>query len=481
MNSQSVRRLGSQHSGLPANDDSAHSSTSSASGMNNSHRSSTKRSRKAKPKKKSTSSVISWVLSGALAFSLFQTFTYQPPSHLDGIDTEHGVHHPHQLLLESSKLSIPQQQQQQQQSNNMLQKYQPLDAPHVTLPHEELFTNNTRTLMQVLKEAGVVDTLTREELDAVPQLERVWNQLYSPRSPRSTGATNATTSASTGPLIYGLETCEAYRQMVPLNERYTAPAGMFNTGTNNLQTSLQKNIKDIRSYYQVPWGKHRMEARRLHHVAPGAEKFVHEKCLPIVIVRDPYHWMQSMCKSPYAAHWRHGPHRCPNLVPSKRDNEKWDNIVFDQKELHTKDATTRNDDEGDSVTPFQVKITFDKDDIEYFDSLIDLWNEWYRPYWKNKDGYPRIIVRFEDMLMHAPVVMDQIAKCVGVELGAKEYKYQTDSAKGHGSHTTFLKAIMKSADGEMRSKGLTLKDKIYAAQHLDTEMMEAFQYQTVVE
>jgi hypothetical protein len=37
-----------------------------------------------------------------------------------------------------------------------------------------------------------------------------------------------------------------------------------------------------------------MPYRRLKHVAPGMEKRDQSKCLPVVIVRDPYQWMQSM-------------------------------------------------------------------------------------------------------------------------------------------------------------------------------------------
>lgn len=165
------------------------------------------------------------------------------------------------------------------------------------------------------------------------------------------------------------------------------------------------------------------------------------------------------------------------MVASDKDREKWNQIIFDEDELHKKDSTTEDD---ASVVPFQVKIIFDSDDVEFFDSLVDVWNEWYRPYWENKVGYPRLIIRFEDMLLHAPIIMEKLSQCLGVARKS-QYVYQTSSAKAHGSHTNFLKAIMKTADAEKRKKQLSLKDKIYAAQHLDLDMMEAFQYRRIEE
>lgn len=50
------------------------------------------------------------------------------------------------------------------------------------------------------------------------------------------------------PIIYGLETCEPYREMVKPEDRMIGPAGMFNTGTNLLYELLKANceIKEAR-------------------------------------------------------------------------------------------------------------------------------------------------------------------------------------------------------------------------------------------
>ena len=50
----------------------------------------------------------------------------------------------------------------------------------------------------------------------------------------------------------------------------------------------------ISSRVMFKTGKHRMPYQRLKHVAPGMDKKNQSEILPIVIVRDPYNWMQSM-------------------------------------------------------------------------------------------------------------------------------------------------------------------------------------------
>jgi hypothetical protein len=126
-----------------------------------------------------------------------------------------------------------------------------------------------------------------------------------------------------------------------------------------------------------------------------------------------------------------------------------------------------------------VKITFDKQNIVHWDSLVDLWNDWYRQYLQA--DYPRLIIRFEDLLFQAPAVMKQISDCMGVDFDATKFRYQTARAKGHGSGTDFLHAIIKSGNETARKKGMTQEDLKFAAQHLDADLMRIFQYQTPFE
>ena len=130
------------------------------------------------------------------------------------------------------------------------------------------------------------------------------------------------------------------------------------------------------------------------------------------------------------------------------------------------------------ATSFRVKVIFNKDnDIEYFDSLIHLWTQWYGLYYDAT--YPRLIIRFEDMLLKAPEVLAKIAECVGGEV-RDPIQYQRGAAKAHGSHTDFLKAILKSADAEKRGHMLEQRDKDYALAHLEKRLMDAFEYKLTV-
>ncbi len=105
---------------------------------------------------------------------------------------------------------------------------------------------------------------------------------------------------------------------------------------------------------------------------------------------------------------------------------------------------------------------------------MDLYSDYYRQYLEA--DYPRLIVRFEDMLLQPRRVLAQVAECVGTTV-AKQWKYQTESSKGHGSHTTFAAAITKTGDAQRRVAGMTEEDLAYATEHLDSEVMERFQYQ----
>jgi hypothetical protein len=126
-----------------------------------------------------------------------------------------------------------------------------------------------------------------------------------------------------------------------------------------------------------------------------------------------------------------------------------------------------------------VTIKFDRESKFHWDSLVDLWNDWYRQYLVA--DYPRLMVRFEDLLFQAPAVMKQISDCMGVDFDATNFRYQTNKAKLHGSGTDFLHAIIKSGNETARKKGMTEQDLKFAGQHLDADLMRLFQYQTPAE
>jgi hypothetical protein len=172
-------------------------------------------------------------------------------------------------------------------------------------------------------------------------------------------------------VIVGKEDCDAYRQQVPLAQRQLGVAGMFNTGTNLLEAQLRKNVHlPKESLWQVPWGKHRMADVKMKHTAADMEQYNKTNVLPIVMIRDPFAWLQSMCASPYAASWRHNANHCPNLVPDESARKMYKNVN----------------------KAFQVHVVFDKQSQRQFDSLVHLWSEWYNQYLHV--DYPILISKF---------------------------------------------------------------------------------------
>lgn len=124
-----------------------------------------------------------------------------------------------------------------------------------------------------------------------------------------------------------------------------------------------------------------------------------------------------------------------------------------------------------------VKIVFEKDSVRHWDSLVHLWNDWYRQYLEA--DYPRLIVRFEDLLLQAPAVMQQISECIGSKpVSPGNFRYQTGKAKNHGSGVDLLHAVMKTGNITARLQGLTDADLAFAAERLDKDLMRIFQYET---
>jgi hypothetical protein len=144
---------------------------------------------------------------------------------------------------------------------------------------------------------------------------------------------------------------------------------------------------------------------------------------------------------------------CPNLVPSDEDRKRFPEL--------------RN------LSAVPVKVIFDAEQKFYWDSLVHLWNDWYLRY-LNAD-YPRLIVRFEDTLIHAPKILEMIANCTGVTV-AETLSYQTNKAKGHGSGSNFLSAIIKTGNETKRVTTMTPEDLTFAKNKLDKTLMRLFQY-----
>jgi hypothetical protein len=309
---------------------------------------------------------------------------------------------------------------------------------------------NRKPLMDLLEKAGDLK-VDLEVLRALPTWETV-TKLYGDK-----------------PVILGQETCQQFRDNVPVEHRYAGVAGQMNTGTNALAKLLRNNLNVPENtaesegiLWTVPWYKHSWVDLwgRYRYQGPQNHSFV----LPVVLVRDPYFWMNSMCQSPYTMRWKREPTHCPNLVPQ----DKGDFV-----------------DESDGVA---VDIKWGMNYRRKWYSLADVWNSWYREYFEATNIMPRLMIRFEDLLFHPEEVVEAVRECVGAEYKHAEFQYQAGPAKTHPYFSQFKKnpSSMISAwvkygqNRERAMRNMTTADRMYAAKYLDEDLMRQFHYQPPV-
>ncbi|KAL7530900.1 hypothetical protein ACHAXR_003739 [Thalassiosira sp. AJA248-18] len=268
------------------------------------------------------------------------------------------------------------------------------------------------------------------------------------------------------PIIYGLETCEPYRQSVKPEDRMTGPAGIFNTGTN-LYFELMKNNCMIKEAalssthrepkrngmrWQAPWGKHNPpSSHRFKNVAKmWGEGINHTAFFPVVTIKDPYGWMGSQCRHRYATFWEHGEGNCPNLIKKK---------ILDRD------------------VPEEVMVKFAKGYVNY-DSLIDFWNTWYEEY--EAQTFPMLHTRFEDLLFHGEEVTKIACECVGGvftdKFSNKEGSAKENGMAIHKGANGLVKALIQYGDPSNRLKGLTDRDRWFASKSLNADLMRKYGY-----
>lgn len=267
------------------------------------------------------------------------------------------------------------------------------------------------------------------------------------------------------PVILGLERCEEFRKNVKPEDAFVGPAGMFNTGTNLLTSLLRQNChipEKVEMYGkasigmrgQAPWGKHSPATWRHHHVAMDQSTVNQTNFLPATIVKDPYTWMNSMCRHSYSANWKHNDEHCPNLVP-----------------------LTELDREGAGGKPsVPVNVRYSDDNITHHESLAGLWNDWYSQ-WIDAT-YPRLVIRFEDLLFHAEAVVGQVCVCGGGVM-REDFKYIEKSAKEgkvHKGSNGLVKSLVSYGNKTRRVTPYTDSDLEYARKTLNRDAMNMFRY-----
>lgn len=105
-----------------------------------------------------------------------------------------------------------------------------------------------------------------------------------------------------------------------------------------------------------------------------------------------------------------------------------------------------------------------------------MYSDWYLQYFHA--DYPRLMIRFEDILYHQEDVIRKIQQCIGMNT-SKPFIFQTRSAKWHGDPTDFTTALQKYVTESLRSRGLNHDDRQYAREKLHPDLMRTFQYKHI--
>lgn len=268
------------------------------------------------------------------------------------------------------------------------------------LPPMDMGNDESNRIKMSLRRAGVIVS------DALEAELPAWSEM--------------TSMYGSQPVIIGLDRCEEFRRARSKpNYAMIGPVGMFNTGAKYLWQMLYLNCKIPDSKMpsngmrrSVPWGKHAPASYRLKFDAKDGGGVSHIDTLPVVVVKDPFSWMSSMCNHPNAASWRHTRVHCPNLVANPDD---------EMAGIHGMGA-----DKSIGVT-----IKYHEDNHTHHESLAGLWNDWYREYYEAP--WPRLIVRHEDLLFYPEFVVTKACQCAGGKIMYENIMFADNSAKGENS------------------------------------------------
>ena len=301
----------------------------------------------------------------------------------------------------------------------------------------------------ILRKAGA--TVNKDDLAKLPTQQQIEEQ-YGPE-----------------PIIQGLEHCEAFRERVPPEKRMLGAAGMFSTGTNLVTHLLKRNCyiperlaanggsfdkvtkEQLGMRWQVPWGKHTPASYKTKHATKQAQEISKDDILPVVSIRNPWRWMQSMCKNPYSAKWPHF-NICPHL---KSDNDQW--------------------------IPVSVKYGAG---TENYTSLVHLWLDWYQQYLVEAE-YPHLVVRMEDLTFYTEKTVSIVCECAGGRIRDDQpFQYIVESAKadspGHDTSTGLTVAWIKYSQTLEPLAGFIQPDYEAALSALENDphsFMDLFSYQ----
>jgi hypothetical protein len=154
---------------------------------------------------------------------------------------------------------------------------------------DDIINNNTTAPipMECIGKEHLLSLVKAAGLDSSVSLASICNSLpYWP---------NYTALYGDKPVIIGLERCAEYRQFLASTSMPPAVrvGGLYNSGTNALALQLERNVEPLGGLIQhnAPWSKHGVAARWMDFRSTSVD---YKAILPLIIVREPLLWMQSM-------------------------------------------------------------------------------------------------------------------------------------------------------------------------------------------
>jgi hypothetical protein len=161
----------------------------------------------------------------------------------------------------------------------------------------------------------------------------------------------------------------------------------------------------------------------------------------------------------YAAQFDHNKEMCPNIVPYPED------IL-----VHPRYANKKY---------IPVHIKYDGGLKIQYDSLPQVWNDWYRQY--INVTYPAVIVRMEDLIFHAETVIPQLCECAGAKfkgtlMHSAEVRNQNHGIELNATANGLLRSVVRYGNITNRRKGYPTNQLEAAHKILDPVLMDLFAY-----
>mmetsp|Transcript_1081 Transcript_1081/g.2380 ORF Transcript_1081/g.2380 Transcript_1081/m.2380 type:complete len:545 (-) Transcript_1081:1308-2942(-) len=329
----------------------------------------------------------------------------------------------------------------------------------------------------VIQHQQLTPAQTKEMLDAKSEVVRLINAAGIPFDPFNDEDdldllvelpywSNITSMYGPEPTIYGLDEgyCQQFQTQSDPGDHLIGVAGTFNSGTNLLAELLIGNChmperqkkygyKNVGIRWQVPWGKHTPpgdpDYREQHKTKKDADVDANN-IMPMVTIRDPLIWLQSMCRHHYTARWINpDPSHCPDFTDPSRS--------------------------------FVTNVKY-ADFSRRHDSIVHHFNDYYNEY-IHESKIPFLLVRFEDLVFHPEETTKTVCECAGGAMKRNgQFHYVVDSAKkglaAHGKvRTGYVDALIKYSTIPKRYKGYDEEaDLEYIRDSLDPELMNALKY-----